>query len=73
MISKFCPVGHLYNFNFYKKNMMLLHFHTPPPPLLLLMTHHEKTAENFTVALTLTLGGYESAIVPRTLPPPRAI
>ena len=31
MISKFCPVGHLYNFNFYKKNMALLHFHTPPP------------------------------------------
>ena len=35
------------------------------PALMLLMTHHEKnTAENFTVALTLTLGGYESAIAP---------
>ena len=71
MISKFCPVGHLYNFNFYKKNMALLHFHTPP--LLLLMTHDEKTAENFTIALTLTLGGYESAIVSRILPPARTI
>ena len=37
-----------------------------PPPLLLLMTHNEKknAAESFTVALTLTLGGYQSAIVP---------
>ena len=39
------------------------------PPLLLLMTHHErKAAESFTVALTLTLGGWgrrcKSAIVP---------
>ena len=35
------------------------------PPLLLLMTHHEKNAaESFTVALTLTLEGYKSAIAP---------
>ena len=35
------------------------------PPLLLLMTHHEKNAaESFTVALTLTLEGYGSAIAP---------
>ena len=40
----------------------LLHFCTP---LLLLMTPSWKNAaESFTVALTLTLGGYESAIVP---------
>ena len=31
----------------------------------------KKTAENFTGALTLTLGGYESAIVSRILPPPQ--
>ena len=40
--------------------MALLHFHTP---LLLLMTH-QNAAESFTVALTLTLVGYESVIAP---------
>ena len=42
----------------------LLHFRTPPPPLLLLMTHNENELNELPVALTLTLGGYESAIAP---------
>ena len=42
--------------------LALLHFRTP---LLLLMTHHEKMQlKAYTVALTLTLGGYENAIAP---------
>ena len=35
----------------------------PPPLFLLLMTHHEKTRLK-ALPLTLTLGVYESAIVP---------
>ena len=51
---------------------MLLHFHTPPP-IVIDDSSWKNAAESFTVALTLTLGGYESAIVPRTLPPARTI
>ena len=39
----------------------------PPPPIVIddsLWKNGWKTAESFTVALTLTLGGYKSAIAP---------
>ena len=45
--------------------MALLYPRAPPPTLMLLMTHQEKTQlKALPLALTLTLGGYESAIVP---------
>ena len=43
----------------------LLHSPPPPPPSIVIDDSSLKnTAESFTVALTLTLGGYESAIAP---------
>ena len=54
-----------------QKILVLLHLRTrpPPPPSFVIddMTHHEEenVAESFIVALTLTLAGYESAIVPK--------
>ena len=36
----------------------------PPPPIVIDDSSWKNAAESFTVALTLTLGGYESAIVP---------
>ena len=41
----------------------LLHFRTPPP-IVIDDSSWKNAAESFTVALTLTLGGYESAIEP---------
>ena len=41
--------------------MALLHFRTPP---IVIDDSWKNAAESFTVALTLTLGGYESAIAP---------
>ena len=41
----------------------LLHFRTPP--IVIDDSSLKKAAESFTVALTLTLGGYESAIAPK--------
>ena len=55
---KSCYV-HLYN-------SALLHFRTPP--IVIDDSSLKNAAESFTVALTLTLGGYESAIAPTTLP-----
>ena len=43
----------------------LLHFHTPP--IVIDDSSWKNAAESFTVALTLTLGGHESAIVPISL------
>ena len=40
----------------------LLHFRTPP--IVIDDSSWKNVAESFTVALTLTLGGYESAIAP---------
>ena len=40
----------------------LLHFRTPP--IVIDDSSWKNAAESFTVALTLTLGGYESAIAP---------
>ena len=54
-----------------QKILVLSHFRPrpPPPPSFVIddMTHHEEenVAESFIVALTLTLAGYESAIVPK--------
>ena len=42
--------------------MVLLHFR--PPPILIDYSSWKNAAESFTVALTLSLGGYESAIAP---------
>ena len=42
----------------------LLHFRTPPPYCYWWLSW-KNAAESFTVALTLTLGGYESAIAPK--------
>ena len=39
-----------------------MHFRTPP--IVIDDSSWKNAAESFTVALTLTLGGYESAIVP---------
>ena len=44
------------------KNWVLLHFRTPP--IVIDDSSWKNAAESFTVALTLTLGGYESAIAP---------
>ena len=41
---------------------LLLHFRTPP--IVIDDSSWKNAAESFTVALTLTLGGYESAIAP---------
>ena len=38
-----------------------------PPPIVIDDSSLKKAAESFAVALTLTLGGYESAIAPRWL------
>ena len=46
----------------------LLHFRTPP--FVIDDSLWKNAAESFTVALTLTLGGYESAIAPRILMEP---
>ena len=43
--------------------MALLHFPTPPH-ILIEDSSWKNTAESFTVALTLSLGGYKSAIAP---------
>ena len=50
-----------------KEKMALLHFRTPPPTPLIVIddSSWKNAAESFTVALTLTLGGYESAIAPK--------
>ena len=48
-----------------KEKMALLHFRTPPPPIVIDDSSWKNAAESFTVALTLTLGGYESAIAPK--------
>ena len=45
------------------KKWALLHFHTPP--FVIDDSSWKNAAESFTVALTLTLGGYESAIAPK--------
>ena len=37
----------------------------PPPPIVIDDSSWKNAAESFTVALTLTLGGYESAIAPK--------
>ena len=42
----------------------LLHFRTPTPPIVIDDSSLKNTAESFTIALTLTLGGYKSAIAP---------
>ena len=42
--------------------MVLLHFRTPP--IVTDDSSWKNAAESFAVALTLTLGGYESAIAP---------
>ena len=48
--------------------LALLHFRTPPPcPIVIDDSSWKNAAESFTVALTLTLGGYESAIAPKCL------
>ena len=39
----------------------------PPPPIVIDDSWWKNTAESFTVALTLTLGGYESAKAPKKL------
>ena len=36
----------------------------PPPPIVIDDSSLKNAAESFTIALTLTLGGYESAIAP---------
>ena len=38
-----------------------------PPPIVIDDSSWKNAAESFTVALTLTLGGYESAIAPKIL------
>ena len=43
--------------------MALLHFRTPP--IVIDDSSWKNAAESFTVALTLTLGEYESAIAPK--------
>ena len=45
----------------------LLHFRTPP--IVIDDSSWKNTAESFAVALTLTLGGYESAIAPIKVTP----
>ena len=47
--------------------LALLHFRTPPPPIVIDDSSWENVAESFTIALTLTLGGYESGIAPYSL------
>ena len=42
----------------------LLHFRTLPPPIVIDDSSWKNAAKSFTVALTLTLGGYESVIAP---------
>ena len=45
--------------------LALLHFRSPPPaPYCYWWLSWKNAAESFSVALTLTLGGYESAIAP---------
>ena len=46
----------------YQYFSVLLHFRTPP--IVIDDSSWKNVAESFTVALTLTLGGYESAIAP---------
>ena len=46
----------------YIKYLALLHFRTPP--IVIDDSSWKNAAESFTVTLTLTLGGYESAIAP---------
>ena len=51
--------------NQYLSDAALLHFRTPPPPPIVIDDSSWKNAaESFAVALTLTLGGYESATAP---------
>ena len=40
---------------------------TPPPPFVIDDSSWKNAAESFTIALTLTLGGYESAIAPHSI------
>ena len=57
--------------NCYEEKMTLLHFRTPspppPPPIVIDDSHEKNAAESFNLALTLTLGWYESAIAPKKL------
>ena len=46
----------------YNESKALLHFRTPP--IVIDDSSWKNAAESFTVALTLPLGGYESAIAP---------
>ena len=39
----------------------------PPPPIVIDDSSLKNAAESFTIALTLTVGGYESAIAPENL------
>ena len=48
---------------YYLGILALLHFRTPPP-IVIDDSSSKNAAESFAVALTLTLGGYESAIAP---------
>ena len=45
----------------------LLHFLTPPRPIVIDDSSWKNVAESFTIALTLTLGEYKSAIAPNFL------
>ena len=55
----------------YQELAALLHFRSPPPPpsppIAIDDSSWKNAAETFTVAPTLTLGGYESAIAPNCL------
>ena len=55
-------VKHL-RWNVLRKKLALLHFRTPP--IITDDSSWKNAAESFAVALTLTLGGYESAIAPK--------
>ena len=46
-----------------EQHQALLHFRTPP--IVIDDSSWKNAAESFAVALTLTLGGYESAIAPK--------
>ena len=48
------------NIGWLRENTALLHFRTPP--FVIDDSSWKNVVESFTVALTLTLGGYESAI-----------
>ena len=47
-----------------KWRAIALSYPPPPPPIVFDNSSWKNAAESFTVALTLTLGGYESAIAP---------